>query len=221
MTNTNDAEAPPSSLTRMEALSDGIFAVAMTLLVLDLHVPNISGQGSSSGLAIALGAQWPAYLAYASSFLTIGIIWANHHAMTRTFRTLDHLLLFLNVLLLMVISFIPFSTEVLARYLLGGDAGRTAMLLYSGTMTLMGVSYFSIGLYASRARLLHATLDDAQLRRVTWRHIFLGLTPYAIADALAFTSVWASLALCILVAVIYALPSTTGAHARRVPTATD
>jgi uncharacterized membrane protein len=221
MPNTNDMEAPVLSLARMEALSDGIFAVAMTLLVLDLHVPTISGAGPSSALAVALGAQWPAYLAYASSFLTLGIIWANHHAMTRTFRTLDHPLMFLNVLLLMVISFIPFSTEVLARYLLGGDAARTAMLLYSGAMTLMSVSYFSIWWYASRAGLLRATLDAAQLSRITRKHIFLGLAPYAVADAVAFVNVWASLALCILVAVIYALPSATGAHAPRVPTATD
>lgn len=199
---TRDAEALALSLTRMEALSDGIFAVAMTLLVLDLHVPDLSG-GGSNGLAAALGGQWPAYLAYFSSFLTAGIIWANHHAMLRTFRTLDKLLLFLNVLLLMAVSVIPFSTQVLSRYLLAHDVAPTAMLVYSGTMTLMAVSFFSIWWYAGRAGLLRETLDPDHISRVTRTHILQGLVPYAFADVLAPFNVWTSLTVCILVAVIY------------------
>ena len=200
---TRDPEALPLSLARMEALSDGIFAVAMTLLVLDLHVPDLSGGGSPGGLAAALGAQWPAYLAYISSFLTAGIIWANHHAMLRTFRALDKVLLFLNVLLLMVISFIPFSTQVLARYLLARDFAPTAMLVYSGTMTLMAVSFFSVWWYAGRSGLLREALDPAQRGRITRTHISQGLIPYVLADWLAFSNVWASLAICVLVALIY------------------
>lgn len=207
---TRDAEALPLSLARMEALSDGIFAVAMTLLVLDLHVPDLSRGGSPGGLAAALGTLWPAYLAYISSFLTAGIIWANHHAMLRTFRALDKVLLFLNVLLLMVISFIPFSTQVLARYLLARDFAATAMLVYSGTLTLMAVSFFSVWWYAGRAGLLRDALDPAHLGRITRTHISQGLLPYAFADVLALSNVWASLAVCILVAVVYVfIPSAT------------
>ena len=208
----HDPEAHALSVARMEALSDGIFAVAMTLLVLDLHVPDLIGRGSPGDLAVALGVQWPAYLAYISSFLTAGIIWANHHAMVRTFRALDKMLLFLNILLLMVVSFIPFSTQVLARYLVVGDFAPTAMLVYSGTMTLMAVSYFSVWVYAWRARLLRETLPPAHFNRVTRTHVFQGLVPYVLADALALTSVWASLALCILVAVIYVFIPSAAPH---------
>jgi uncharacterized membrane protein len=207
-----DADAHPLSVARMEALSDGIFAVAMTLLVLDLHVPDLLGRGSPGGLAVALGAQWPAYLAYISSFLTAGIIWANHHAMVRTFRALDKMLLFLNILLLMVVSFIPFSTQVLAHYLVVGGFAPTAMLVYSGTLTLMAVSFFSVWVYAWRARLLRETLTPAHFNRVTRTHIFQGLVPYVLADALALTSVWASLALCLLVAVIYVFIPSAAPH---------
>jgi uncharacterized membrane protein len=212
---TRDAEALALSLTRMEALSDGIFAVAMTLLVLDLRVPVLSGGGSPGGLAAALGAQWTSYLAYISSFLTAGIIWANHHAMLRTFRALDKLVLFFNVLLLMVVSFIPFSTQVLARYLLAHDFAPTAMLVYSGTMTLMAVSFFSIWRYAVRAGLLRETVDSAHLSRVTRTHIFQGLVPYVLADVLALINVWASLTVCILVAVIYVFIPSGALHPTR------
>ena len=208
----NDSEDHSLSVARMEALSDGIFAVAMTLLVLDLHVPDLVGRGSRVGLAVALGAQWPAYLAYLSSFLTAGIIWANHHAMVRTFRALDKMLLFLNILLLMVVSFIPFSTQVLSRYLVVGDFAPTAMLVYSGTLTLMAVSFFSLWVYAWRARLLRETLTQVHFNRVTRTHIFQGLVPYVVADALALTNVWASLALCILVAVIYVFIPSAAPH---------
>jgi uncharacterized membrane protein len=99
------------SSARLEAFSDGVLAIAATLLVLELHVPD-AGQD----LGAALLAQWPSYAAYAVSFATIGIIWVNHHALFVHVRQVDRTLLFLNLLLLMVVSLIPFPTAILGRF---------------------------------------------------------------------------------------------------------
>ena len=126
---------------RVEAFSDGVFAIAITLLVLDLNVP---GRGELEGrsLAGALGHEWPAYVAYLVSFLVIGIIWVNHHALCRLARQVDRTVLFANLFLLLVVTVIPFPTRVLAAYLTSdGQDAHTAAALYSATMTLMGVAF--------------------------------------------------------------------------------
>src|SRR2546421_564532 len=102
------------STNRLEAFSDGVFAIAITLLVLDIHVPQ---PGPGSELAHQLGAQWPSYAAYAVSFLTIGIIWINHHAMIRRLRAIDHGIMTWNLLLLLCVGILPFTTALLSPYL--------------------------------------------------------------------------------------------------------
>jgi len=106
--------------TRLEAFSDGVFAVAITLLALDLAV---EGPGTGHGsLAHQLSDHWPSFVAYVVSFFTIGITWVNHHALFKTFAKTDRLLAFLNLLLLMFIVAIPFATATMASYLRGGGA---------------------------------------------------------------------------------------------------
>ena len=104
------------STSRLEAFSDGVIAVAITLLVLDIHVPTPPLPAGTT-LAHELGANWPVYAAYITSFLTIGIIWINHHVMIRRLREPDHMILFLNLLLLMSIAVLPFATSLMAAYL--------------------------------------------------------------------------------------------------------
>src|SRR4051812_39313370 len=98
------------STNRLEAFSDGVFAIAITLLVLEIHVPK-PGHGGSLGHELA--AQWPSYAAFVISFLTIGIIWINHHAMVRRLRVADPSILIWNLLLLMTVSVLPFTTALM------------------------------------------------------------------------------------------------------------
>src|SRR4051795_4647545 len=145
---------------RLEAFSDGGFAIAITLLVLEIDVPTDSGDG----LAHALAEQWPAYLAYLVSFLVIGIIWMNHHAVIDHLRAADRPLMALNLFLLLWISLIPWPTRLVAEYMReGGDAERIAALVYAGTMTMMGVAFGLLWRYASSGRrLLGSDLTDAE-----------------------------------------------------------
>src|SRR5438270_13213286 len=122
------------SKTRLEAFSDGVIAVAITLLALDLHVPAPSGAGT---LAHRLGHQWPNYAAYVVSFLTIGIIWINHHAMLRRIVSIDHTILLLNLLLLLTIVVLPFSTALMAEYLKASHGQSLAAGVWAASFLVM------------------------------------------------------------------------------------
>src|SRR5215470_8105680 len=107
---------------RTEAFSDGVIAIAITLLVLDIKVPPVGENGVSLGSALIR--QWPSYAAYAISFLTIGVVWMNHHATFRRLREVDHCVLLLNLLLLLNIGILPWSTSLIAAYLIEPHGGR-------------------------------------------------------------------------------------------------
>ncbi|NEN07730.1 DUF1211 domain-containing protein [Diaminobutyricibacter tongyongensis] len=124
---------------RLEAFSDGVLAVAITLLVLDLHV---DPHGKQS-LATQLVAEWPSFAAYLVSFLVIGVIWVNHHALIQRANHVDRLLLFYNLLLLLFVTSVPFTTSTLAGYLAVENAQdlRVAVLLYGASMTGMAIAF--------------------------------------------------------------------------------
>jgi uncharacterized membrane protein len=123
---------------RAEAFSDGVLAVAITLLVLDLHTYP-SGHGS---LAHQLGENWPSFVAYVVSFLVIGVIWVNHHALFTLIERVDRVLLFENLILLMFVTTLPFTTSTLADYVhLGGADARWAVVLYGISTTGMAASF--------------------------------------------------------------------------------
>src|SRR5919112_4970826 len=131
---------------RIEAFSDGVFAIAITLLVIEIGVPHVEG----TTLLGALVEQWPSYLGYVISFLQIGVIWANHHNRFRFIVRSDHILLFLNILFLMCVAFIPFPTALLADYMAGTDEHRTtAVAVYSGTLAVTAVFFTLLWLYAT------------------------------------------------------------------------
>jgi uncharacterized membrane protein len=125
---------------RLEAFSDGVFAIAITLLVLDLAVP-ARNRSEPGGLAAALGHQWPSYFAYLVSFLIIGIIWVNHHTVFDTVRLVDRPVLFANLALLLVVSALPFPTRLLAEYLTAGYDSHVAAAIYSAAMLTMGLAF--------------------------------------------------------------------------------
>jgi uncharacterized membrane protein len=192
---------------RLEAFSDGVIAVAITLLALDLHVPNPAGPGT---LGHRLAEQWPNYAAYMVSFLTIGIIWINHHAMLRRCVGVDHTILLLNLLLLMTIVVLPFSTALMSEYLKESHGQKLAAGVWSGSFLVMSIAFFAMQrhLLVAKRHLLHDHLTP-ELRLWILRRNAVGLLPYAIATAGAVLSQYLTLALCAAVAVFYALPATT------------
>ncbi len=149
---------------RLEMFSDGVFAIAATLLVLELAVKPSSAHSLGYQLLHQL---WPSYLAYATSFLTIGIIWINHHHVMETIARVDRTFLFLNTLLLLVVAFIPFPTRLVAHYL-GKDGERDAVYAYGATLFLMAVVFNVLWAYASRGRrLIREDMPEAKVRAVT------------------------------------------------------
>ncbi|MER7841958.1 TMEM175 family protein [Streptomyces sp. NPDC096040] len=123
---------------RLEAFSDGVFAIAVTLLILDIKVPKVGEHGS---LWRAVGEQWPSYAAYAVSFLVIGIMWVNHHQVFSYVARVDRTLMFLNLLVLMVVAAVPWPTAMLAEYLREDASSHTAAAVYSLVMVLMAATF--------------------------------------------------------------------------------
>jgi uncharacterized membrane protein len=195
------------SKARIEAFSDAVIAVAITLLALDLRVPDPAGPGS---LAHRLGQQWPNYAAYVVSFLTIGIIWINHHAMLQRLVSVDHAILVLNLLLLLTIGVLPFSTALMARYLNASHGQNFAAVIYGGSFLLMSLAFFAMQrhLLHAKQRLLQDHLTP-EVRRAVLRRNAIGLLPYAVATVGGVVSPFLTLAICAAVAVFYALPRTT------------
>lgn len=185
---------------RLEAFSDGVFAIAATLLVLEFSVTSYSDLGSE------LTHLWPSYLAYATSFLTIGIIWMNHHFCVETMARADRTLMFLNLLLLMTVSFLPFPTRLVAESFKEHAGKQSAVLAYAATFVLMAVVYNVWWRYASRGRRLIAEgVPDSAIRAIS-RAFDPGVPLYGITFALAFWSPVASVALTFAIAAFY-LPS--------------
>ena len=186
---------------RTEAFSDGVIAVAITLLILDIHVPDVQ-----TGLLQALLNQWPTYLGYVTSFLVITIFWANHHNMFRHIQQVDYALLLINALFLMCIAFIPFVTSLLTKYITSPTNQHTAAIVYGATLLLNGMLFNAIWWYAvGKRRLVRRDLDAPAVQRLTRGYLF-GLPFYALAIVLSLLNVELSLAFYILIDLMYGLP---------------
>ncbi|MEU5256337.1 TMEM175 family protein [Streptomyces longwoodensis] len=191
------------STNRLEAFSDGVFAIAITLLVLDLNVPEPDSLHGRT-LAFALAHQWPAYFAYLVSFLVIGIIWINHHAMCALARRVDRTTLFANLFLLLTVSVIPFPTRLLATYLTARHTdASTAAAIYAAIMVAMGLAFTLLFLAFTRdARVLRTPLPPQALRAAGWR-FGIGGVCYLATIAIAYLSPVAMLATHALLALYY------------------
>lgn len=193
-------EMQPVGAERLLTLSDGVFAIAITLLILSITVPKVD-----NGLWAALRHQWPQYLSYVESFLIIGIIWAQHHQMFRHIKRVDHTFLLINIVFLMWIASLPFPTELLGNYLTKSGPEQTAMAIYAGTFVFGGLLFNLLWRYATWGqRLTGDSLDRESIRRITQSYN-LGMPLYLIDFALAFINVWASLLLFIVIALFYAV----------------
>jgi uncharacterized membrane protein len=187
---------------RVEAFSDGVFAIAVTLLILSVGID----RAPHGDLGTYLVDLWPAYAAYAVSFLTIGIMWVNHHLLFDNFATVDRPMLLLNILLLMLIAFVPFPTHVVAEFARSEVDRRNAALLYGINLTTTAIVFFALWMYGSR-RLLRANADPRVVSGIT-RSYLPGAPLYATATLLAFVNATASLIMFGAIALFYALSAT-------------
>jgi uncharacterized membrane protein len=193
---------------RLEAFSDGVIAVAITLLVLNIDVPSLK-PGESLGHALA--ANWPAYAAYVTSFLTIGIIWVNHHVMIGRLREADRVILFLNLLLLMSIAVLPFATRLMADYLRQSSGQHLAAAVYGGAFLAMALVFTALNAHILLAKhqKLARQLPLERRRQILSRSVS-GVVPYVVATALAAWSSYVTIAICFAIAVFYAFPIGSG-----------
>jgi uncharacterized membrane protein len=196
------------STNRLESFSDGVIAVAITLLVLNIDVPEAA---SGHTLVHELLRNWAQYAAYVVSFLTIGIIWVNHHVMISRLRATDHSILIGNLLVLMTIGILPFATDLVARHLRDPDSRAAAAAVYAGAFLLMGCAFGSLNrlILLRRTELLAVSMPLAQRRLILMRSA-IGSAPYAVAVGVAFVSAYATLAICAAIAVFYTLPLASG-----------
>ena len=206
------ADSGESTTTRLEAFSDGVFAIAITLLVLEIRLPPEAEVEHAGGLARTLLALWPSYAGYAVSFVTVGIMWANHHELIKLMSRVDHGLIVWNLLLLMAISFTPFPTAVMAEHLPHPGWDRNvAVAFYCGSFTLTALFYNLLWRNVSRQRrLIRPHVSDARVNAIT-RAYAPGTFIYGSATAVAFLSVPAALAIVAGLALFYILPK-RGAH---------
>jgi uncharacterized membrane protein len=149
---------------RIVSFSDAVFAITVTLLVLEIRPP-----ADYTNLLHGLVALWPSYLAYALTFLFIGQVWANHHVMFDHIRAADRVILLLNTLLLMMVAFLPFTTSVLAGALRSGHSLRTAAVFYGIAFDATALTFNAIWQYARRHRLLNEALDPTDTTAISRR----------------------------------------------------
>ena len=185
---------------RVEAFSDGVFAIAITLLVLTIAQPS-----DYSKLARQLLDRWPSLAAYVVSFLIIGIMWLNHHTVFSYVQRIDHRFFYLNLVLLMTVVFIPYPTEVFGEALRTGSGQRTAAVFYSIVMSVNALAWSALWLYASIGRrLLNDEIPEDQRRNSTVQFV-AGTGVYLVSIGIAFLNPYLCLAFHGALALYYAL----------------
>lgn len=194
---------------RLEAFADGVFAIAATLLIIDVTVPD-----PSTSLGQAVVHAWPEYAAYAVSFVTIGIMWLNHHQCLRQIGAVDRTFMVLNLFLLMCIAFVPFPTKLVALHLRDGGV-RVAALTYGVTLTLTAVCFSAFWFYAARNNRLIGKDADPRLIKGISRSYLPGAPIYGTATLVALWDAKVAVALFAAIAVFYLVESSFFARAIR------
>jgi uncharacterized membrane protein len=189
---------------RVEAFSDGVFAIAITLLVLDLKVPRAETLSPGLGLWNYLLEQWPVFMAYLVSFCTILIMWVSHHRLFNQIRRIDTAFLYINGILLLFVSVMPFPTSLLAEHIQHENA-HTAAAIYSGNSVIIAIMYNFLWRYAARKnRLLDRNADPVFVKGVN-RQYWFGPPLYLLAFVFAFINVIACIMVCFALAMFFAL----------------
>ena len=196
--------APPAlmSLRRFEGFSDAVFAIAITLLVLTFHIPDLPEHASNGEVVRRLLSLWPDLLGYCTSFIVIGVLWINHHALFHFLQRVDRFTLVINLLLLMCVAFIPFPTGLIARY----GSVLAVVIFFGFTMALTGVVFSALWFYAIwQYRQIDKRVDarfirDASLWTVGYP------SAYVVATVIAFADTRISVVLYALIPIVYLLP---------------
>jgi uncharacterized membrane protein len=197
---------------RLEAFSDGVFAIAVTLLVLELKVPDVAAAGGSPGaLAKALLQQWPSYVGLVTSFFTVLLMWVHHHAILRNVCRTDAWLHFANGCLLLGVTFVPYPTSILAAYL-ETPASKMAMAFYAGTFVFMAVCFYVFIRAAFRKTLLSAKASDEFIAKTCHDYLF-GPPLYLLATISALLDVRLSLLICTALWIFWATTITKNTRA--------
>jgi uncharacterized membrane protein len=186
--------------SRLEAFSDGVFAIAITLLIFNIKAPD-----NTDHLVASLLKLWPSYLAYVISFLLIGLLWANHHVMFEHIIKTDRTQMFVNTLLLMVVAFIPFTASVLASAFRNGAGESVAIALYGGTLVLGGLCFNGLWSHAYRAQLMDDSVTSQRMRRMT-RRILFGPIAYAVGGIVGYFEPVAGVVIFGVLILYYWLP---------------
>ena len=190
----------PMTKGRFEAFSDGVFAVAITLLVLEIHLP-VLRESSNAELTAALWHLWPQILTYVVSFATIGVIWLNPHSMFHLIKKIDRNTLIINLLLLMVVCFIPFAAALLTTY----GILRSGVFLYGGTFIAMSLIYNLLWHHAV-PRAEAAGAYDGRARVIDTLRNLGGAIAYSVATLCAFLDPHISIVLFLVIVVFYLFP---------------
>jgi TMEM175 potassium channel family protein len=193
-----------SDTGRLETFADGVIAIAITLLILEVKVPDAPGDQLGAAVVHA----WPSYAGYVVSFLTIGVIWVNHHHMFKLIQRTTHAFLILNVVFLMTIAFLPWPTALVAAYIRDPAGRRVAAAVYGLTMVAIAVMFNVVWWYAAkRGQLLVPALDQEAVARAG-RSYLLGPVVYGVATLVAPINAFVSLSIYAALAVYWLLPGT-------------
>lgn len=188
---------------RLEAFSDGVFSIAITLLVLGIKVPHPEDLSAQS-LFQTLAKQWPAFFAYLISFFTILIMWVQHHRLFTLIKRIDLPFIYLNGLLLLAVTFVPFPTEILAAHIQHENA-RTAALIYTGHYVVIGIVYNLFWHYAAyKRRLIGHRVPQKAVDEVTCQY-WLGPTVFFVSFLLCFIHVGVGLGTCVALDIFFAV----------------
>ena len=191
---------------RMEGFSDGVFAIAITLLVLDLRIPEAENIGNSDALIQYLQRQWPAYLAFCMSFFSIFIMWVNHHKIFKQIYSRNTGLTFANGLILFFASVVSYPTALLARYF-DTPSAHFAVAVYTGLFVLINLSYILLWEIACKDRkLLRPNTSTITIRKIRMEYIY-GLPIYVFAFGLSFSFPGVSLVICLGLWIFWVLSS--------------
>ncbi len=195
------------STKRIEFFSDGVLAIAITLLIIEIKVPQLHGADGATGLGAALFNLWSHYFVYVLSFLMIGIYWVNHHYLFGLFKKTDHIFGLLNVFFLMCIAFVPFPTAVLGEYLTDEHNRHAAFFFYTLGLALPAFGWFLIWFYESRKfRLIDKNLNPQFVAYLTRKFLIIDIIYFSAL----LISLWNSilgLAICVGLTLLYLLPS--------------